>query len=224
MADPADQVSITLATTDDIPHILAMIKELAAHEHALDSVEATETSLLHTLTFAPSPTSSQTPPTTPGYAKTLLLRLPSNPSKPTSTSTSTSTPIPSTPTTDVPGAIAGMALYFPNYSTWRSRPGLYLEDLYVRPAYRGRGYGHLLVRSLAREVLAMGGGRLEWSCLRWNEGSLRFYDGLGARRMEGWVGLRLEGVELGEVAEGRRMGGKGSVGGKVGGGGDEAAP
>ncbi|KAK0934399.1 Peroxygenase 1 [Friedmanniomyces endolithicus] len=216
MADPADQVSITLATTDDIPHILAMIKELAAHEHALDSVEATELSLLHTLTFAPSSTTSpQPPPTNPGYAKTLILRLPSNPS---------STSPHHHPTTDVPGAIAGMALYFPNYSTWRSRPGLYLEDLYVRPAYRGRGYGHLLIRSLAQEVLRMGGGRLEWSCLRWNEGSLRFYDGLGARRMEGWVGLRLEGVELGEVAEGRRMGGKGSVGGKVGGGGDEAAP
>ncbi|KAK1064317.1 Peroxygenase 1 [Friedmanniomyces endolithicus] len=204
MADPADQVSITLASTDDIPHILAMIKELAAHEHALDSVEATETSLLHTLTFAPSLISSQPPPTNPGYAKTLILRLPSNPS-------SSPTQTPAHPG-DEPGAVAGMALYFPNYSTWRSRPGLYLEDLYVRPAYRGRGYGGLLIRSLAQEVLRMGGGRLEWSCLKWNEGSLRFYEGLGARRMEGWVGLRLEGGELESVAQGRKV--RGGVGEK----------
>ncbi|KAK1808748.1 Peroxygenase 1 [Friedmanniomyces endolithicus] len=195
MADPADQVSITLATTDDVPHILAMIKELAAHEHALDSVEANETSLLHTLTFAPSSTtSSQPPPTNPGYAKTLILRLPTSPN--------------SHPT-DEPGAVAGMALYFPNYSTWRSLPGLHLEDLYVRPAYRGRGYGRLLISALAQEVLRMGGGRLEWSCLKWNEGSLRFYEGLGARRMERWVGLRLEGGQLEDVAEGRKMGGAG---------------
>ncbi|KAK0249699.1 hypothetical protein LTR94_010297 [Friedmanniomyces endolithicus] len=183
---------------DDIPHILAMIKELAAHEHALDSVEATETSLLHTLTFAPS-TSGHTPHTNPGYVKTLILRLPTNPT-PNQTSTHTG---------DEPGAIAGMALYFPNYSTWRSLPGLHLEDLYVRPAYRGRGYGGLLIRALAQEVLRMGGGRLEWSCLKWNEGSLRFYEGLGARRMEGWVGLRLEGGQLEDVAEGRKMGGAG---------------
>ncbi|KAK1062114.1 Peroxygenase 1 [Friedmanniomyces endolithicus] len=211
MADPADQVSITLATTDDVPHILAMIKELAAHEHALDSVEATETSLLHTLTFAPSPTSSRLPPTNPGYAKTLILRLPSTPN-------SSPTQAPPHPT-DVSAVVAGMALYFPNYSTWRALPGLHLEDLYVRPAYRGRGYGRLLISALAQEVLRMGGGRLEWSCLKWNEGSLRFYEGLGARRMEGWVGLRLEGGQLEDVAEGRKMNGVvGEKGGQQSGG------
>ncbi|KAK0862607.1 Peroxygenase 1 [Friedmanniomyces endolithicus] len=142
MTDPADQVSITLASTDDIPHILAMIKELAAHEHALDSVEATETSLLHTLTFAPSTTSGHTPHTNPGYAKTLILRLPTNP-------TPNQTPAHAG---DEPGAIAGMALFFPNYSTWRSRPGLYLE----RPLRAAR-LPRTGVRRLAHPLAGAGG-------------------------------------------------------------------
>ncbi|KAI7417018.1 hypothetical protein KC364_g18669, partial [Hortaea werneckii] len=159
MADPTKS-SVTMATVDDIPAILTMIKELAAYEHAEDKVEATEESLLRTLTFAPSPASSTQPHTNPGYAKTLLLRLPSSPTDPA----------------DTPSAIAGMAMYFNNYSTWRSKPGVYLEDLYVRPQYRKRGYGKMLIQALAQECYRIGGARLDWTCLRWNTPSLEFYD------------------------------------------------
>lgn len=86
-----------------------------------------------------------------------------------------------------------MALYFYNYSTWRARAGIYLEDLYVTPAERGKGYGKRLLAALAREVVAMDGGRLDWSVLKWNEPSIRFYeDVVGATRMEEWVGMRVE--------------------------------
>ncbi|MCJ1389663.1 hypothetical protein MMC18_002520 [Xylographa bjoerkii] len=95
---------------------------------------------------------------------------------------------------------AGMALFFHNYSTWRAAPGIYLEDLFVRPEFRGRGYGTLLLRELARETERIGGQRLEWSVLKWNEPSLRFYEGLGAVRMEEWVGMRVEGEGLGRMA------------------------
>ena len=192
-----------------------MIKELAHFENADDSVLATETSLSLTLAFAPSPHrhshehsdkdehshkhsdkdnhahNDKPPPDAPlsasnpqafptqstGYAKTFLLEAPEN------------------------GEIAGMALYFHNYSTWRARPGIYLEDLYVRPAYRRRGYATLLLRELAREVRRIEGGRLEWSCLKWNENALRFYEEVGAERMEEWVGLRVEGDALERLAE-----------------------
>ena len=107
-----------------------------------------------------------------------------------------------------------MALFFPNYSTWRAAPGIYLEDLYVREQYRGRGYGTRLLRELARETERIGGKRLEWSVLRWNEPSLRFYEGIGAERLEEWVGMRVEGEGLGRLAGGevRVDGGKAGVG------------
>lgn len=159
-----------------------MIKELADYEKEPNAVEATEESLARTLTFAPS-----LQHTNPGYAKTLILRLPVQPGKAGEQS----------------GAVAGMALYFNNYSTWRSKPGIYLEDLYVRPQYRGRGYGKMLIRALAQEVLLIEGGRLEWSCLRWNEPSLKFYRSIGAQEMTGWVGLRLDGDALEKVASGK---------------------
>ncbi|KAI7227306.1 hypothetical protein D0868_04777 [Hortaea werneckii] len=188
MADPT-KPSVTLATVDDIPAILTMIKELAAYEHAEDKVEATEESLLRTLTFAPSPAGATQPHTNPGYAKTLLLRLPTTPS--------------SSNPSDTPAAIAGMAMYFNNYSTWRSKPGVYLEDLYVRPQYRKRGYGKMLIQALAQECCRIGGARLDWTCLRWNTPSLEFYDSLGAKRQEDWVGLRVDGRDLEDLALGR---------------------
>lgn len=166
-----------------------MIHELAAYEHATSSVEATPDSLRRTLSFAPS-----TQHTNPGYAKTLILRLPVKPSAPASREQQQ----------DEPEAVAGMALYFNNYSTWRARAGIYLEDLYVREQYRGRGYGRLLIQALAREVLLIGGGRLEWSCLKWNEPSLKFYRGLGAKEMDGWVGLRVDGQAMEDLALGKR--------------------
>lgn len=95
---------------------------------------------------------------------------------------------------------AGMALYFYNYSTWRARAGIYLEDLFVREGQRGRGFGTRLLVALAREVVAMEGGRLEWSVLKWNEPSIKFYEGLGARMMSEWVGMRVDGEALVKLA------------------------
>jgi len=79
---------------------------------------------------------------------------------------------------------------------------VYLEDLYVRESERGKGYGQRLLAELAKEVVGMGGGRLEWSVLKWNEPSIRFYEGssVGATRMEGWVGMRVDGEALGRLA------------------------
>ena len=85
------------------------------------------------------------------------------------------------------GAVAGFALYFFNYSTFLCRPGMYLEDLFVRPDYRGRGIGAGLLRSLEQRAREAGCGRLEWAVLDWNQGAIDFYRGLGARPLEGWT-------------------------------------
>lgn len=94
----------------------------------------------------------------------------------------------------------GMALYFYNYSTWRSRAGIYLEDLYVRPTERGMGYGKKLLSALAKQVVDMGGFRLEWVVLKWNEPSINFYKSLGAQAMDDWVGMRVDGESLAKLA------------------------
>jgi GNAT superfamily N-acetyltransferase len=100
--------------------------------------------------------------------------------------------------------VAGMALYFHNYSTWRAAPGIYLEDLFVRPQFRGRGYGHALLRGLARECVRLGCKRLEWSVLKWNEPSIKFYESekVGAKMMSEWVGMRVDGEGLEKLAGG----------------------
>ena len=85
------------------------------------------------------------------------------------------------------GALAGFALYFFNYSTFLCRPGLYLEDLFVRPDHRGRGIGAGLLRELERRARDAGCGRLEWAVLDWNQRAIDFYRGLGARPLEGWT-------------------------------------
>ncbi len=102
---------------------------------------------------------------------------------------------------DPDSTVAGMALYFTNYSTWRAAPGIYLEDLFIRPAYRKRGYGKRLLGELAREVVGIGGKRLEWSVLRWNEPSIKFYESLGAKAMEEWMGMRVDGEGLEKMSE-----------------------
>lgn len=90
----------------------------------------------------------------------------------------------------------GFALYFHNYSTWLTRPGLYLEDLFVKPAWRGLGVGEALLKHLARLAVARGCGRMEWSVLTWNEPAIGFYLRLGAVPMEGWQVYRLAGDAL----------------------------
>ncbi|MFJ3713905.1 GNAT family N-acetyltransferase [Streptomyces sp. NPDC090053] len=89
------------------------------------------------------------------------------------------------------GQVAGFALWFLNFSTWRGVHGIYLEDLYVRPELRGGGYGKALLTELARTCVERGYERLEWSVLNWNEPSITFYEALGARPQDEWTVYRL---------------------------------
>jgi len=98
------------------------------------------------------------------------------------------------------GKPAGFALFFHNYSTFLGRPGLYLEDLYVKPELRGRGIGKQLLSHLARLALERGCARFEWAVLDWNEPAIRFYKGLGAQMMEAWRINRLTGKALEKLA------------------------
>ena len=98
------------------------------------------------------------------------------------------------------GAEVGFALFFHNFSTFLGRAGLYLEDLYVKPACRGRGYGKAILKELARIAAARGCGRLEWWCLDWNKPSIDFYLSLGAQPMEDWTVYRIAGDTLRDLA------------------------
>ena len=100
------------------------------------------------------------------------------------------------------GAVIGFALFFHNYSTFLSRPGLYLEDLFVVPEHRGKGHGKALLSAVARLAVERGCGRLEWSVLDWNEPALRFYGALGAQPVAGWTVYRLTGEALTAAANG----------------------
>ncbi len=91
---------------------------------------------------------------------------------------------------------AGFALFFPNYSTFLSRPGIYLEDLFVFPSFRGRGLGKALLSHLAALVVEREGGRLDWSVLDWNQPSIDFYRSIGARPLDEWTQFRLQGDAL----------------------------
>ncbi len=172
-----------LLTHTDVGAILQLIRELADYEHEIDSVEATEVKLLATIAFAPDlpqdadGSTAPTAPTSPDRpARCLLVFAPD-------------------------GEPAGLALYFYNYSTWRARPGIFLEDLFVQPSRRRSGYGRKLLKALAKEVVSMGGGRLEWSVLKWNEPSIKFYESIGAKMMSEWVGMRVDGEALVKLAE-----------------------
>src|SRR5260370_25153390 len=85
----------------------------------------------------------------------------------------------------------GFALFFHNFSTWLGRPGLYLEDLFVKPEKRGKGYGRALLVDLAKVAYERGCGRMEWAVLDWNEPAIKFYRSLGAKPMEEWTVFRL---------------------------------
>jgi len=96
----------------------------------------------------------------------------------------------------IDGVAAGFALYFFNFSTFLGRPGLYLEDLYVTPEFRGHGLGKALLVHLARLANARGCGRMEWAVLDWNAPAIAFYEALGARRLREWQLCRLAGTDL----------------------------
>ena len=99
------------------------------------------------------------------------------------------------------GKEVGFALFFHNFSTFLGRAGIYLEDLYVMPEYRGKGYGNALLKQLARIAEERGCGRLEWWCLNWNRQSIDFYLSLGAIPMKDWTVYRITGETLKELAK-----------------------
>ena len=101
---------------------------------------------------------------------------------------------------EVDGRAVGFAVFFTSYSTWLARAGLFLEDLFVLPDERGKGYGKGLLVHLAQIAVERGCGRLEWNCLDWNQPSIDFYLSLGAEKMECWTTYRLEGDTLEALA------------------------
>jgi GNAT superfamily N-acetyltransferase len=98
------------------------------------------------------------------------------------------------------GAVVGFALFFHNYSTFLGKPGIYLEDLFVEPAHRGKGFGKGLLVALAKLAVERDCGRIEWSVLNWNEPSIQFYLRLDAKRMDEWTVYRLSGEPLSRLA------------------------
>ncbi len=154
--------SIRPATIDDVPVILALIRELAEYEKLSDEVAATDDVLRETL-FGNQP-----------GAEVLIASVDDQP--------------------------AGFALFFHNFSTFLGLPGIYLEDLFVRPEFRGSGLGRTLLAYLARLATERSCGRLEWSVLDWNEPAIGFYKKLGAEAMSDWAVYRLTGDALDTLA------------------------
>lgn len=113
--------------------------------------------------------------------------------------------VPEPPKPDVPASspppVAGFAFYFFNYSTWQGRPGLYLEDLFVRPQYRKQGLGQTLMHALAQIAVANNCGRFQWQVLDWNVDAIGFYEQLGAKILREWLTVRVEGEALHRLAQ-----------------------
>lgn len=99
------------------------------------------------------------------------------------------------------GALVGFAIFFHNFSTWLGKRGLYLEDLFVRPSERGKGYGRALLAHLAKIAAERNCGRMEWAVLDWNQPAIEFYKKLGAKPMEEWTVFRLTNDGIADLAE-----------------------
>jgi GNAT superfamily N-acetyltransferase len=107
---------------------------------------------------------------------------------------------------EVEGQILGFAIWFLNFSTWQGKHGIYLEDLFIRPAYRGSGWGKKLLQHLAAKCVENNWGRFQWWVLDWNEPAIEFYTSLGAVAMDEWTVYRVSGNELQELANGENTG------------------
>jgi GNAT superfamily N-acetyltransferase len=158
-------IEIRPAREDEVPLVLAFIRELARYERLEHEVTAAESDLRAALFGEPR------------YAEVVFACL--------------------------DGAPVGFALYFHNFSTFKGRPGIYLEDLYVRPEVRGHGIGKRLLAHLAATALARRCSRLEWAVLEWNEPSIGFYRSLGAVALDDWRIFRLTGSALEQLAAAR---------------------
>lgn len=154
---------VRLVEIADLPDVVAMVRELADYEHALEQCELT-VDALHAALFGPAPVVF-------GHVAVLG-----------------------------DGRTVGIALWFLNYSTWTGVPGIYLEDLFVRPEYRGGGAGRALLAELAAECVRRGYRRLQWAVLDWNTPSIEFYQRLGAELTPEWVGCRMTGDALQALA------------------------
>lgn len=161
-------LTIRSATPDDIPQILAFIRELAEYEREPASAVATHHDLLRDGFTEPKRFHCLMAEWTEGSA----------------------------------AMPAGFALYFYNYSTWRGHAGIYLEDLFVRPAFRGRGIGKALFTRVAEIAVAEGCPRFEWAVLDWNRPAIDFYHAQGATAMSEWTIMRLAGEALRKIGRG----------------------
>ena len=155
--------AIREARVDDVPRILALVRQLAEYEKLEHEVVANEELLAQTL-FGED------------RAAEVILA-------------------------EDNGEAVGFALFFHSYSTFLGRPGIYLEDLFVKPEHRSKGIGKALLAHIARLALERECGRLEWSVLDWNEAAIRFYRSLGAVPMEGWTVHRVTGGALRRLAD-----------------------
>ena len=164
-------MSVRPVRPEDVPAVVALVRELADYEQALHEVRLTEAQL-HERLFGEHPALfGHVAVADDGAGR---------------------------------GEVAGMALWFLNFSTWRGTHGIYLEDLYVRPAHRGSGLGRELLRTLADLCVQRGYSRLEWSVLDWNTPSIDFYRAAGAVPMDGWTVFRLTDDALRTFAAARR--------------------
>jgi GNAT superfamily N-acetyltransferase len=176
--------TIRRARPDDVPHILRLIRDLATYEREPDAVKNTEEALRECL-FGEHPAvfchvvEDTAPAPAPGAGPE---------ARPT--------------VVEAGPTVVGLALWFLNYSTWEGTHGIWLEDLYVDPAVRGRGHGKRLLLHLAGIAAERGYARLEWTVLDWNEPSIGFYRSLGAVPMDEWTTYRLAGDALRGAASG----------------------
>ncbi len=162
---------------------------------------ATATSPAKTAIHNANPATNATPAATAAATAQATPAAPDPATTATHNATPAATPIPPQFLRSADGEIiAGYALFFYNFSTFLSRGGIYLEDLFVFPQFRAKGYGKALLRQLARRALADGCGRIEWCCLNWNTPSIEFYLGLGARRMSEWNTYRLTHEQIAALA------------------------
>jgi GNAT superfamily N-acetyltransferase len=155
-------LTIRPATPDDIPQILAFIRELAEYEREPAAAVATYDDLLRD-----------------GFSEPKRFHC---------------------LMAEFENAPAGFALYFYNYSTWRGHAGIYLEDIFVRPAFRGKGIGKALLTKVAAIAAAEGCPRLEWAVLNWNTPAIDFYNSIGAQPMSEWTTMRVSGDSLSALA------------------------
>ena len=199
--------SVRLATRKDVPIIVALIRELADFEELTHACEVTDAKLQATLWNlppfqGPSVFMLEVGPLNSSAGKVdqdshekvnfeqvvreVALKSPlEDPACASFKSTK-----------DDSRTIAGFVLFFPNYSTFLAKSGFYIEDLYVRKPYRGRGFGTILLKAVAQQAVKVGAGRVEWCVLDWNVNAIKFYEGIGATVMPEWRICRLTGKAL----------------------------